>query len=313
MNRILFRVLAVVSLNACIPLDEGGGGGFGTVTLVNGYAFVRTDTRDVYVADRSDTQTSMALTTDGNNSFPSLSADGKQVVYVHREGALTSLRRAQVQPGAISAAVQDSDGVYAAFRHPVFSPDGSTLAFTFEQGGVSRVGIVGVDGAGFTQVSPAGAFAYGAPAWTPDGLSLVVPAGSTLGNLTQLEQLNVATGTTTVLRASLGNEALSVVNRVVVSPDGTTLAFDGRTAANTQRIFVAPLSGGAVTQATEHTGADALANDSYPCFLSSGLLGFASDAGGASQVYELTLPANRQAGVLAVPSAAEPWFGPYLK
>ena len=136
------------------------------------------------------------------------------------------------------------------------------------------------------------------------GLSLVVPAGTTLGNLTLVEQLNVATGASQVLRASLGNEALSVVNRVVVSPDGSTLAFDGRTGAGTQRIFVGPLSGGAVTQATEHTGADALANDSHPCFVSPGLLAFSSDAGGASQVYELTLPANRQAGVLAVPSAA---------
>ena len=312
MKPILSLALVAVSLHACVPLEDGGGGGSGTVTLVNGYAFVRTDTRDVYVADRADTQTAMALTTDGNNYFPALSADGEQVVYVHKEGAFTSLRRVAVQPGAVSSTVLNSDGVYTAFRHPVFSPDGSTLAFSFEQGGVSRVGIVGVDGAGFTQVSPAGALAYGAPAWTPDGLSLVVPAGSTLANLTQLEQLNVATGATTVLRASLGNEALSVVNRVVVSPDGTTLAFDGRTGANTQRIFVAPLSGGAVTQATEHTGVDALANDSDPCFVSGSILAFASDAGGASQVYELTLPATRQAGVLKVPSAAEPWFGPYL-
>lgn len=312
MNRILSLVLVALSLHACIPLDEGGGGGSGTVALVNGYAFIRTDTRDVYVADRSDTQAAMALTTDGNNYFPSLSADGKQVAYVHREGAYTSVRRAGVQPGATSATVLDSNGVYTAFRNPVFSPDGSTLAFSFEQGGVSRVGIVGVDGAGFTQVSPAGALAYGAPAWTPDGLSLVVPAGSTAGNLTQLEQLNVATGQSQVLRANLGNEALSVVNRVVVSPDGTMVAFDGRTAANTQRIFVAPLSGGAVTQATDHGGVDALANDSFPCFVSSSVLAFASDAGGASQVYELTLPAARQAGVLKVPSAAEPWFGPYL-
>jgi len=312
MNRSLSLVLVTLSLHACIPLDEGGGGGSGVVTLKNGYAFVRTDTRDVYVADRADTQASMALTQDGNNYFPSLSADGTQGVYVHREGAFTSLRRVLVQRGAVSNTVMDSNGVYTSFRHPVFSPDGSTLAFSFEQGGVSRVGIIGVDGAGFTQVSPAGAFAYGAPAWTPDGLSLVVPAGTTLGNLTQVEQLNVATGASQVLRASLGNEALSVVNRVVVSPDGSTLAFDGRTGAGTQRIFVGPLSGGAVTQATEHTGADALANDSHPCFVSPGLLAFSSDAGGASQVYELTLPANRQAGVLAVPSAAEPWFGPYL-
>ncbi|MEN9797625.1 MAG: hypothetical protein RL653_1321 [Pseudomonadota bacterium] len=303
-------LISALALNACIPLeDDGGGGGVGPITFSAGYVFVRPDTRDLYVANASDTQSVMALTRDGGNRHPALSPDGKSAVYVHVEAGTTSLRRVAVQSGATSSVLLDSDGTYGGFRYPVFSPDGSTVAFTFEQGGVARVGTVQVDGSGFTQVSPQGSLAYGAPSWMPDGSALVVPAGNSLGNLTQVESLQLSTGQPTTLRSSLGNEALSIVNRVVVSPDGQAVAFDARVASNVTRIFTAPLSGGQVTQVTDHAGQDAFANDSFPTFLSPTQLAFGSDAGGADQVYEVTLPATKQAGVLRVPTAAEPFYG----
>jgi TolB protein len=232
------------------------------------------------------------------------------VVYVHAEAGATSLRRVAVQAGAAFSVLLDSDATYGGFRYPVFSPDGNTIAFTFEQGGMARVGTVQVDGSGFTQVSPQGALAYGAPSWMPGGGALVVPAGNSLANLTQVESLQLSTGQPTSLRSSLGSEALSIVNRVVVSPDGQTVAFDARVASNVSRIFTAPLTGGQVTQITDHAGADAFANDTFPTFVSSTQLAFGSDAGGADQVYEVTLPTTtRQAGVLRVPTAAEPFYG----
>lgn len=302
-------LVSCLVLAACVPLDDGGGGGVGPITFTAGYVFVRPDTRDVYVVNGTDTQSAMALTQDGSNRHPALAPDGKSVVYVHAEAGTTSLRRVAVQSGAAFSVLLDSDGTYGGFRFPAFSPDGATIAFTFEQGGVARIGTIQVDGSGFTQVSPQGALAYGAPSWMPDGSALVAPAGNSLGNLTQVESIQLATGQATSLRSSLGSEALSIVNRVVVSPDGQAVAFDGRVASNVTRIFTAPLTGGQVTQATDHAGADAFANDSFPTFVSATQLAFGSDAGGADQVYEVTLPAALQAGVLRVPTATEPSWG----
>lgn len=109
-------LLAVLSLSACVPLDEGGGSGVGPIAFSSGYAFIRPDTKDVYVANAADTQSVMALTKDGGNRHPALSPDGKGVVYVHAEAGTTSLRRVVVQSGGTTSVLLDSDGTYGGFR-----------------------------------------------------------------------------------------------------------------------------------------------------------------------------------------------------
>ena len=86
-----------------------------------------------------------------------------------------------------------------------------------------------------------GSTSYGSPSFFADGLSVLAPAGSTVTTYMNLEKIDVATGHTMTVVASLGNEARSVANRAVVSPDGTRAAFDGSLSSLATRIFVVNL------------------------------------------------------------------------
>ena len=73
-------LVAVLFGFGCIPADQGGGGGLGAFT--RGFAFVRSG--NIFLADQSNySATPIQLTTNGGNRHPSLSADGRRVVFVH--------------------------------------------------------------------------------------------------------------------------------------------------------------------------------------------------------------------------------------
>src|SRR5687767_6346980 len=131
--------LAVLSVaffsGGCPIIDGGGGGGGGEVDFVSGFTFIRNDNGDVYVADSSDYSTVGRLTTNGNNRHPSLSADGKQVVFVHAEpGGASSIMAVATNGGAAPRTVYAADTVAGqkSFKNPVFSPDGSLVVFAYE-------------------------------------------------------------------------------------------------------------------------------------------------------------------------------------
>lgn len=309
MRRLLVSgvvVAALSGLQACFLLNGGGGGGGGTgggtATFESGYVTVRKDDRNVIVTDERDVNAPVQLTTLGGASMPTFSRDGRQVVFARKSGQDSELMVVAVSGGTPTTVLRSS-ATQQNLRTPVFSPDGTQLAFAYDENATSSsVGLVNVDGSNFRKLIGGGALAYASPSWFPDGSALLVTAGNAGLMQTQVERVAVATGAPTNITNTLGNEVLAVASRMVLSPDAKRAVFDGRVSSGVTRIFVLDLTTKVVTrQRTPATGA---VNDSAPSWIDADSFVFSSDEGGNDQVYRQTVGASSP--TLAVPLAIEP-------
>ncbi len=314
-SKLCFLTAAVcVAVSSCGALPGGGGGGVnesdaGTVvpfTFNKGFTFVRKDDRKVYLADQSDLQTSATLTTTAGVINPSLSANGKQVVFVLKNGSTTQIQTV-LTTGGTPATLVSSDATRKNFHHPVFAPNGSQVAFSYDDGASNSIGLINTDGSGFRKLIGGGALGYSLPSYAPDGRSVVCAAGTVGLQLTQIERVDLMTGLATSITNTLGNEATDIANRLTVSPDGSKAAFDARVSSGVTRIFSIDFSSRAVTKANEYMG-EANTNDSYPTWYTATTLAFSSDSGGNDNVYTTSIAGTNRR--LLMPKAIEPWYGP---
>ncbi len=309
MSRSLWSaaLVVVLTVSACSLLNGGGGGGGaggGTAgPFVSGYASVRRDDRNLLLTDERDVNAPSQLTTTGGVSTPSFSRDGRVLVFSRKVGQDSELVTVAVSGGTPSTVLRSTPN-QQNLRTPAFSPDGTRIAFAYDENQVSSsIGLVNVDGSNFTRLIGGGALAYGSPTWFPDGQSLLVSTGNAGLMQTQVERVNVATGQTTGITNTLGNEALAIAGRLVVSPDGTRAIFDGRVSSNATRIFLLTLASRTVTRLRSPP---ATVNDSSPTWIDAQTIAFSSDEGGADQVYRQSLTASSP--TLALPLAIEPAF-----
>ncbi|MBJ6760503.1 PD40 domain-containing protein [Myxococcaceae bacterium JPH2] len=317
-RRILGGMVAVGLLGACQPLDEGGGGGAGDVLFTRGFAFVRND-RNVYVVDdKGDPNSPQRLTSGGGAFQPSVSRDGRSVVFVQKSGNTTSLQTVPTSGGVTATLFTTNDvacGVRGCtnFRYPTFSPDSRTIVFVFDRGSGSNseLGQVNVDGSSFKALTPGTTISYGAPSFFPNGTTVLVPAGNNTFQFNQLARVPLNGGPATF--SSLGNEVLSIVNRAVVSSDGTQVALDGKLSSGSTRIFVGPLTSTGIGQLRRLSDySTATVQETFPSWTSASGLGFLfSDAGGDPSIYRATVSLTPSSVSLAVPTAAEPSYGPF--
>lgn len=310
MRRRTIWVLCAL-LQACPLMDDGGGGGGGggdEVRFTRGYVFVRSDDRNLYVADDADLTRASPLTTTGDVRHPSLSRDGREVVFVRVVGGGTELVTVPTTGGAV-AALRASSVTERNYRHPVFSPDGSRIVFAYDEGVSSSLGVINADGSGFAKLIGGTSLAYSSPSFYPDGASVLAIAGSPGVGYTMLEQVNLSSRVPTPVTNTLGNEVLGIAQRAVLSPDGARVAFDGRLSTGGSRVFILSLSSKAVTRVTDYP-ADLNAQDSFPTWVGTSKIGFASDTGGDDAVYALPATAEKTSGGLVIAGATEPWYGP---
>jgi Tol biopolymer transport system component len=319
----LLRILglaAVVGLSGCdlegIDLDGGGGGGAGG-TFSRGFVFVRNGAggRNVYaVDDNGDPNSPLQLTTQGGAYHPTVSRNGQRVAFVYRAGTTSELRTVPTTGTGQSSTVFSNTGTACQgcgnFRYPTFNPSGSTIVFTLDQGGYARLARVNSDGSNFqfiTTVSGSNPYVYGAASFYPDGQNVLAAAGYSTSQLNTLVKVGVATGSADVISFNVGT-ANSVGSRPVVSPDGTKVAFDGRT-NNGSQIFVGQLGQTLtnVTQLTSHTGEFGV-EDTWPSWRGNTEVAFLSNSGGNDNVYRISI-ASTGAGTLLVPGALEPSYG----
>jgi TolB protein len=314
--RIVGALVLAAGLAACEPIDDGGGGGGGgNVLFSRGFAFIREADRNVYVVDdQGDPNSPKRLTTAGGALHPSVSRNGRSVVFVQQAGSAFELRTVPTDASAQPSTVFASGGTVCPgcthFRFPTFSPNGSVIVFAFNRGsGPFSLGRVNADGSGFQELTPGTTLSYGAPSFFPDGQSVLAPAGNSSTQLTQLERVGLTGGSTSITN-NLGNEVLWVVNRAVVSPDGRQVALDGRLSSGGTRIFVGALGPpfGPLTRVTDHPGEPG-AQDSFPSWMNTTQVGFLSNAGGTQSIYRVTLSSTAGPGTLLIPSAAEPSYG----
>jgi TolB protein len=318
MMRFLWvMAVSLAVLSGCELLGGGGGGtgggagggGGSSVTFQKGFTFVRKDDRNVYVADEVDYSTVGVLTQSGDVRTPAFNKQGTRIVFVRGSGMTAEIATVAPSGGAIST-VLASTAQANNFKTPVFSPDGARIAFSYTDGTSTSVGLVNADGTNFRKLIGGSALAYASPSWTNDGSAVLAAAGNVGLALTQVERIDLTTGMPTSVTNSLGNEAQGISGRLVVSPDGSRVAFDGQVSTGVTRLFVLDLSTKAVVKVNEYP-ADPNTNDSFPCWVSASVLAFSSDFGGNDSVYQKN--ADGSGGVTPlVPKAVEPWFGSQL-
>jgi Tol biopolymer transport system component len=124
---------------------------------------------------------------------------------------------------------------------PVFSPDGSKIAFTSHRSGKFDIYVMDADGSNVTQFSACTA-ACEYPSWSPDGAWIAYPSGVASGPHTVIIQ-SVAEGRTLGLVANATD-----TGRPRWSPAGTELAYVGRDAAGQVDVYV--IGGGQVRRIT---------------------------------------------------------------
>jgi len=316
MWRFVGALVLAMGLAACEPIDDGGGGGGGgNVLFTRGFVFVREADRNVYVVDdQGDANSPQRLTVGGGASHPSVSRNGRSVVYVQQTSNGFEVRTvptdASANPSTVFASGSTQCPGCTNFRFPTFNPAGNVIVFAFNRGAGSNFGLARVnsDGSGFQTLTPNPAtLSYGAPSFFPDGQSVLAPAGSS-SVLSQLERVSLS-GTSTPITNSLGTGIVGVVNRAVVSPDGTQVAIDGRLSSGGTRILVGRLSPfGPLAPVTDHPG-EAGAQDTFPSWVNATQVGFLSNAGGSQNIYRVSTTAAVGPGTLLIPSAAEPSYG----
>ena len=311
-------VLTVGLLGGCEPLDDGGGGGGGTVPFTRGFAFVRESDRNVYVVDDAgDPNSPQRLTSSGGAYTPAVSRDGRSIVFVLRTAAGTALQTVPTSGGAVATLLGANDPVCIQgcfdFRMPTFSPDGRSVVFSFSKNGssLSTLGRVNTDGSGFQELTPGGGYAYASPSVMPDGSAVVALANNGLGS-SQVAWVPLNGGA--IQYSLLGNEVLAVSNRVVVSPNGAQVAFDGRGAANNSRIYVADLTAGRMGNPRRVTSLNSSnAQETWPTWMRTDQVGFlfVDTSGGDASIYRSTVGLQPSNSVtIVVPSALEPSYGP---
>jgi Tol biopolymer transport system component/DNA-binding winged helix-turn-helix (wHTH) protein len=101
-------------------------------------------------------------------SYPSISREGNQLVYLHQvihdniwRVALRDEKHIQGSPTSLISAIWHNS-------RPHFSPDGKQVAFESDRSGYSEIWVCGEDGADCRQLTSLEG-AAGAPRWSPDG------------------------------------------------------------------------------------------------------------------------------------------------
>jgi TolB protein len=295
-----------LTILACDLSGGGGGTGSGTsnnFTFTSGYVWVRQDNRSIFAANSADTQTPQVLAQTTDARSPSVSADGKTVVFIrNNQSEIASVPSS----GGPTRTILAASAAQRNLRTPVFSPDGKTVAFAFDESATSSIGVVNADGTNFRRVLAGSALAWSSPNFSIDGKKLLVAAGNAGISVTQFHWLDLASNATTQIANSLGSEAQTVVNRAVLSPDNLRVLFDARVSSGATRIFVMSLAApNAVTKVNDYA-AEPNANDRFPAFKSNTIMLYNSDSGGNDGTYEINLDGTGRQ--LIVPRATETWF-----
>ena len=192
-----------------------------------------------------------SLTSEGGSEmFPSLSPDGKWVIYTRDElgtGQTDILLRAVGGQTAINL-TKDST---ADDSQAVFSPDGERIAFRSERDG-GGVFVMGRTGESVRRLTTEGFN----PSWSPDGASIVYASQSTVvdsGARSARSQLWVASTTTGERRQLATGDAV----QPAWSPHGQRIAYWGLPNDSAQRdLWTIAASGGEPVRVTSDPAID---------------------------------------------------------
>ncbi len=212
----------------------------------------------------------------GPELFPSLSPDGKTVVYASPASGnwdIYALRVGGENPVNLTVDSPESD------MHPAFSPDGESIAFRSERDG-GGIFIMGATGE-----SPRRLIDFGYhPAWSPDGGEIVVSTNSFGGPRSappksELRAVSLATGKHRDV--CVGGTAL----QPDWSPNGHRIAYWDVREGGQRDIYSVPATGGEAVSVTNDA-----AVDWNPVWSPDGrYLYFSSDRGGRMNLWRVPI------------------------
>ncbi|MCI0488298.1 MAG: protein kinase [Blastocatellia bacterium] len=225
----------------------------------------------------------------GEELFPSLSPDGRSLVYASRAGGNWDIysQRAGGQT-SINLTKDSTDND----THPVFSPDGELIAFRSDRQG-GGIFIMGATGENVRRLTD---FGYN-PAWSPDGKEIICAAARTRNPAnrsvipSRLWAINVATG-----EKRLITEGDAV--QPAWSPHGHRIAYWGLQKGGQRDLWTIPATGGEPVQVTDDE-----ALDWNPAWSPDGkYLYFASDRSGSMNLWRVAIE-EESGKVLGQPEA----------
>ena len=247
-------------------------------------------TGQIYTVNPDGSGVTQLTFTSADNSYPELSADGKQIVFESlRDGnheiyvmnadgtgqtrltnnsdidnvptwspdstkiAFTSLR-----DGNEEIYVMNTDGTgqtnltnnSASDANPVWSPDGTKIAFHSDRNGSPYIFVMNTDGSGVTQLTTSGS--DGGPAWSPDGTKIAFPSDRN-GNLDIYVMNADGSGQTQLTFDSVGAAGPAW------SPDGTKIIFESQRDSNYE-VYMMNSDGTGQTNLTNNSAVDFRAN-----------------------------------------------------
>jgi TolB protein len=178
---------------------------------------------NIFVADIDGTHQKKIAT----GALPEISPDGRRVAFntsadsKTRPGPERHIAVADVADSKVTILKEiPSDNCFG----PVWSPDGSKLAFSIMADGEWHLGLVNIDGSGFHFVKNAGlkSEAFGAPVWARDGKSIFC---HDLDNIYQID-LDGNVLKKWELSKILTDASMNSNDRLSVSADGRVLLMD---------------------------------------------------------------------------------------
>ncbi len=237
----------------------------------------------------------------GTELFPSLSPDGKSIVYASKASGNWDLYLQRV--GGKNPLNLTADST-ADETQPAFSPDGERIAFRSERdrGGIFVMGATGESVKRLTD------FGYH-PAWSPDGREIACATHNIEDpNDRPLERsdiwiVNAATGE----KRQLTGEAVGDAAQPQWSPTGARLAYWSRRKGGQRDISTIPAAGGTPVPIT-----DDAAFDWNPVWSPDGQhIYFASDRGGQMNLWRV--PVEEATGAVTGPPESFTTPSPYAQ
>ncbi|HYX25261.1 MAG TPA: protein kinase [Thermoanaerobaculia bacterium] len=213
---------------------------------------------------------------EGSESFPSLSPDGKNLVYVKAKDGKRHIFLQPVSGGNTPDLTADSP---ADDTQPAFSPDGTQIAFRSERDG-GGLFLMATTGGAVRRLTDAG---YN-PAWSPDGTKIAFATEGVAGPLqrrlsSQISVVEVATGKVGVV----GKEDAVQPSW---SPHGQRIACWGVPPGSSQRIlYTIPAAGGSPVPAVR----DGHVNWNPVWSADGHYLYYVSDRSGSMNVWQLPI------------------------
>lgn len=271
---MITRGIAAVAL-AVVACSDGSGPGSVTPPSVT-YDLLRGSHRSVYRAKIDGTDT-LRLTTDTADDRQPTSGGGLLVFVSNRDGN----GELYAMPATGGPATRLTSTA-ANEAYPALSPDGTRLAYTRDDGGLTRLWISNADGSGAVRVTDSldfGGAVDVSPTWAP-GSDRVAFVSTTTGSA-RLYQLTISGMTIAPL---LSDTAPDV--EPAWSPDGARLAFVSG-AGGGARIALLNLSSHAVTLLTADSG-----QAGQPAWLANAQIVFLKEGGTPALAwFDTALPA----------------------